>query len=68
MSNRARNTLGWWVIAACTAMTIGAIATAGTGASARFAAGTWVLAIIVAFLSRHGRSRHDAQDAPASPA
>lgn len=68
MSKRTRDTLGWWAVGGCTAMTIGAFATAGTDTSAWFAAGTWIMAITVALLSRRDRTPRDAQDAPTSQA
>ena len=68
MSTKTRHSLAWLAIGMCTAMTIGAIATAGTDASAWFAVGTWIMAITVAFLSRRGRTPRDTQDAPTSQA
>ncbi|MGP7960055.1 hypothetical protein ACTVCO_04485 [Sanguibacter sp. A247] len=52
MSDKTRNTLGWWALAACSATTVGAVVTSGTGASTWFAVGSGLLAIVVAALSR----------------
>jgi len=64
MSSRTRDALGWWALAACTATTLGAIVTAGTGASTWFAIGTCLLTIAVAALSRRDGASRDTPPAP----
>ncbi len=56
MKTTTRNALGWWALAGCSAATIGAIVTSGSGTTTFFAIGAWVMALGVALLSGPLRS------------